>query len=419
MALRTLSEPVLQRLRQRYGDSSTAPSPSTNVLPARQRPACNEPTEVHPTEKIESSDAAKLAGLSEMPLSTTETTEDAARTVEVAPATSDHLLRGTVVVTNQSYAFDTLGLVDRFVARAACLRDLPLENAKAEELEKIGSLRAQLLQHRGLAEEPTTGWTAQHFTSARLLCYLRESDGNLKKALARAIVCTECVDSGLEMARAYEAAPESFKTRWRASDSGGFFGRDRRGASVLWITMAQGPQSDVVRDTSLDFWLQKEWYGTLNFWYTLGIDSEIAGKCLYGRMAVIDVAGWSLSNAKKDSWLEKRVNAMWPGGEHPMPEGLGRPPLAMIICFNVPPAAEALWKVVRWLLPAHLVAGVRIFRRGQHTAFLKELTKWVEISQVPTEYGGTANVPFPYFVKRQQRGSKVSGTGSGRPIVVH
>eukprot|EP00966_Prymnesium_polylepis_P300158 6936697-Prymnesium_polylepis.1 len=108
------------------------------------------------------------------------------------------------------------------------------------------------------------------------------------------------------------------------------------------------------------------------------------------------MAGFSLSESSKDSKIDKAIGKMWPGGQHPMPEGFARPPLGLIVVYNVMPAAETLWEALKLVVPKEFMMRVRIFRRGKERQVLETLKEYIDMSQIPREFGGSSTVPFPY-----------------------
>lgn len=129
------------------------------------------------------------------------------------------------------------GLVQRmsraFEAHAAALDQLPIEGATPAELAKVDELRAALLHRRGLAAPPA-GWHAQHYSRARLVHYLRAKNGRVDEACEYVTRSIDVLDAILDKASAHEAASALEHELADRVTPLGFYGLDRRGASVCY-----------------------------------------------------------------------------------------------------------------------------------------------------------------------------------------
>jgi len=283
------------------------------------------------------------------------------------------------------------GLLDVMIHRLSHIPDeLPLEDVSPAEEPLISELRKRLLAALKYSSPPA-GWRSQHFTRRRLLAYIRSRNGDLDKALERAVECVQYLDGAVELARKYEAAPANFRKLADTHTHGGQYGRDKRGASVGYMQFTKNDHPGLANQTSFDFFVAFHWYETIFFWDTLNTESKAVAKALNGRLLVVDVSGISLGKIKSAMSLGQKQQAQWPSKEHPMPEGYNR----TIVC-NVPWVAAQFWGTAKRFFPKRDTDRVRLFTTGESAAFQKELLKWVEIDQVPPEFGGTSTEPWAY-----------------------
>ena len=140
------------------------------------------------------------------------------------------------------HGWRTPGLVQRmsraFEANAAALDQLPIEGATPGELAKVDELRAALLKRRGLAAPPA-GWHAQHYSRARLVHYLRAKNGRVDEACEYVTRSIDALDAILDKASTHEAASALEHELADRVTPLGFYGLDRRGASVCYYKVCK------------------------------------------------------------------------------------------------------------------------------------------------------------------------------------
>ena len=171
---------------------------------------------------------------------------------------------------------------------------------------------------------------------------------------------------------------------------GGCYGSDHRGASVSYSKFGVDYWITLVSQTSFQFFVDFDFYCAFFFWDTMWQESLAIGKCLAGRLLVLDLSDITIAKAKRALDFGGKQTAGWPGKEHPQPEGLH----TTLIC-NVPWMVMSLWSGAKRLLPANDAAKVKLFKAGD-PAFMIELLKHVAIDQVPPMFGGQSTEVWPY-----------------------
>lgn len=310
--------------------------------------------------------------------------------------------------------------MDEIAARWAVMEDWPLEessrddNSKVteQELASIPALRKSILQRLGV-QEPPTGFQAHHFTRWKLLCMLRARGGDISKSTDRAIECLHAVDLALEAARRFEASEEAMKDLRDAYIPFGFYGRDRRGAPVLYYRLGKMDVTGYAREVGIDFHHDGEWYTYLVQWDGMIQQNARQRTALQGHLIVVDLSGFSLMNVISSKGVAKHVldKPTYPAGEHPMPEGARK----ILIC-GAPWWVGKLWAIAKRLLPARTTAKMSIFSDSQWADFRKALFARVETDQVPAWAGGTGATPWPYGEGGEvPKGVGAAAKGSAEP----
>ena len=298
------------------------------------------------------------------------------------------------------------GLADEIERTWAQMRDPPLEDVvSAEEKAKLPPLKAAILQLMGL-DAPPTGFRAHHFTDWKLLCYLRARGGDVPKSAARAVECIEYLEQGLARLRTYEtSASADHRELLRQNMPNGILGKDRRGAGVMYQRMGMWDVPGIGRETGLDTYIAGLWFEVWWSWHLLYQESIAAGVALVGRLYVVDLAGMYLSRAMRNISYGKQITATFPGKEHPIPEGMSK-----CIVTNAPWYVERVWSALKYsgVIPARTLAKVSIF--SDEAKFLAELSKHVDLDQVPSLFGGSSAAPWPFA----EGGDVPNGAGTSR-----
>lgn len=294
------------------------------------------------------------------------------------------------------------GAVAAAQARAAAAIDLPMEEAlSADERARLEQLHGALLAALQIDTVPND-WRRSFFMRARLLTYLRAEGGNVKKAAARTAICIAYCGDMWKRAYAWEAQPQAVKSLYDRLASWGAQGYDRRGCSVRYYRLGHLDLAGLVRETSFEIFMQWDSYCCL-LEYDLYVQEGAARGIAYtlGKLVVADLAGLNLARALKTVRVASRQSKAFPGGEHPFPE-LTR----CVFVTNMPWVADHLWQLSKRLMPARDVARVRIFGQNKtaQKRFINELEKYVDLSHVPSLFGGKSDEPWQY------------GTGGDVPV---
>ena len=130
----------------------------------------------------------------------------------------------------------------------------------------------------------------------------------------------------------------------------------------------------------------QELYAAALFWDQLYMESQAKGKWLMGRLFVTDVDGLSWSRFMRARPPLKKMSALMTDR---FPEGARK-----IFIINVSWLFYAVWKIFKRFLPASTVAKVCLFKKGAD--HMTELQKYIDINEIPTDYGGSCPVPWPY-----------------------
>mgnify|MGYP001981377440 CR=1 FL=1 len=168
-------------------------------------------------------------------------------------------------------------------------------------------------------------------------------------------------------------------------------GKDRRGAGVMYQRMGMWDVPGIGRETGLDTYIAGLWFEVWWSWHLLYQESIAAGVALVGRLYVVDLAGMYLSRAMRNISYGKQITATFPGKEHPIPEGMSK-----CIVTNAPWYVERVWSALKYsgVIPARTLAKVSIF--SDEAKFLAELSKHVDLHQVPSLFGGSSAAPWPF-----------------------
>ena len=218
-------------------------------------------------------------------------------------------------------SFEELDIA-RIKERWSSLPDLPLENATDLEKQKVETVRANILKAKGLKEPPTGTWKNHHYLRGQILCYLRSRNGDVREATKRAIECMGFVDVVFEKANEYEEFPQSKRVLYEENEPQGIFGKDKRGASVLYHRYGKSDRGALVGRVGFDFFSCYDWRWCLYYWDTLFQDSIANGVFLHGRSWVIDCEGITYAKILRSRWIGPKLAELYPGGEDPTPEGL-------------------------------------------------------------------------------------------------
>ncbi len=276
--------------------------------------------------------------------------------------------------------------------RYASQPDLPLEDATPEDEEKVDQLLALVLQRQGLSAIPS-GFRRHHYMRGKMWTYLRARKGHLEKAADRAIECIEYIDYAYEKACEFETvAPEEYKDMWDEMTPAGFFGKDKRGCSVFYSLQGITDAGGCVRETAMpgsnnpyEHFERQDWYGAFFFWDTMFAESLLVNKFLMGRLVVSDFSMLTLARALRGRGIMAYQKSIWPGGEHPMPEGF-----KTVFLRNTPWIVVSMWGFVKRMVPKHTLEKFHIFKSGD-PAFLEALLEHVEADQVSQSVSQSVN----------------------------
>ena len=286
--------------------------------------------------------------------------------------------------------FEDLNLI-KIIERWSSLPDLPLEDATDIEKEKVEILRANVLKAQGLKEPPKGTWKNHHYRKGQMLCYLRARGGDVDLATKRALECIDFLNTVFEKAKEYEGYPQSKKDLFNQSEPQGIFGKDKRGASVLYYKYGNSDRGSVVQRVGWDFFSCWDWRFALYYWDTLFQDGIENGVFLQGRTWVMDCEGISYARIIRGRWLAPKQTGKFPGGEHPMPEGIKH-------CFvrNTPWIVQKVYNWLKRFLPERTQRKVRFFSKSDDEKYLEALLKEVDSDQIPVCFGGTSKIKWPY-----------------------
>jgi hypothetical protein len=298
-----------------------------------------------------------------------------------------------VPVQRPTYRVENLyyepALVDAILERWSAIPDLPLEDATEEEENKVDELRRLVLKAKGL-EEPPKDWHNHHYVRGQMLCYLRARGGDLDAATERALQCIDYMDHVLECTKAYYKSPQAYRDLWDTKHPHGFFGKDKRGCSVMYVKYGPSDIGGMVQHTSLEFFQQQDWRNAMFYWDTMFQESINAGVFFQGRIWVIDAAQSSWSRIQRGKWVGKAQSEYFPNKEHPMPEGV-----KFIFVMNVPWIVEKGYQWLKGLIPKRTQKKIFLFKAND-PAFMETLSKHVDKDQIPVDFGGTSPEPWPY-----------------------
>lgn len=270
---------------------------------------------------------------------------------------------------------------------------MPIEDGPSPtEAAQLAELRADVLRALGRpsASPASASWHAHFYLDYKLLSWLRARD--TRKGVAKAtefmLAAMPLLDDGLALAQRAERDdfPAGFTARFDKTPFG-LFGRDLRGASVLYVQVAKNSLGGVLGATSKEFMAANLWYQDLHYWDALYRESLEAGTWLRGHICVVDLKGFAFSSVLKE---RKVVECRpFPNLEPPFPDGVH-----LGIVRNVPSWAFGVFQTIKPLVPPRLLESIRIFRVGDEKGYLAELRKHVSPAQVPLAFGGTATAPW-------------------------
>ena len=242
------------------------------------------------------------------------------------------------------------GDVQKWVDEMSCMEDLDPENFTDEEREKVKAVKGGVLEALGLDEEPSD-YRAFMFRKAGLVRFLRGRNGNTKKTIKMLVDCIKWMDEYgfIEKMREYEEkydTPEyqEMEAKFKKYFCCGFHGKDKRGAACLYFRYGNLDLKGLVKQTSFEFYIQRELYGTGYFWSKLYNESLLQKKWLLGRFFVIDLKGFSWRRVMNILSVGRKLAPVMV--DH-FPEGA-----STIAVINAPWYFASIWAMVSPLLPA-------------------------------------------------------------------
>ena len=279
-----------------------------------------------------------------------------------------------------------VALVDNWVEHWVSMEDLVPEDATDEETTSIETLRARLLELRGLSAVPVD-WTRHFYLRGALLRFLRGREGEVEAAAKMVHECVEWYASFefAGKAREYEASVLSGQHAGREAMFQRYlpvalYGKDRRGAGVLYIRWCKTDYAGLMREAGYEFYLKRELFRYGWFWWTLYHESLLARTWLMGRVIVADLAGASWRRAISSMGVNKRMGPVML--DH-FPEGA-----RAVFITNCPWYVASGYALFRPLLPARTQTKLRFFRDSDGDGMRKELGVLVELGQLPKWLGG-------------------------------
>mmetsp|Transcript_63946 Transcript_63946/g.106327 ORF Transcript_63946/g.106327 Transcript_63946/m.106327 type:complete len:411 (+) Transcript_63946:3-1235(+) len=284
--------------------------------------------------------------------------------------------------------------VAEMVARLANRMDLPLEHSNEVEEAQLAAMRTALLASDG---SPPIHWRAGLYTRCFLRTFWREhGQRGIQHACSQLQIAIKFMAKEvIPGALAYEGCSEAAKRLWDRWTPGGFFGHCKRGASVMYLRMAQEDKGGMVDETSFQVGMQREYYLTLQFWDTLYRDSLEVGISLDGVIFVLDMActfdRWSVRRFWRALRFAQRMASVYPNNEPPLPHGV-----RTIIVRNIPTAFAWALPPMSRLLPRSDRSKVYLFAVGQEQAFRRALFDRVDSAQVPRCFGGESEASWPF-----------------------
>lgn len=287
-------------------------------------------------------------------------------------------------------SFEQLDLT-KVKERWSSLPDLPLENATDVEKEKVQAVRANILKAQGLDEPPKGTWKNHHYLKGQILCYLRARDGDVNLATERALECISFVSTIFEKAKEYEGYPKSKKELWNKNEPQGIFGKDKRGASVLYYKYGNSDRGALVQRVGFEFFSCWDCRYALYYWDTMFQESIANGVFLHGRTWVIDCEGISYARIVRGRWLPPKQTAQFPNGEHPMPEGI-----KYVFVRNAPWIVQKAFQWVKRFLPENTQRKIFLFSKNEETNYMEALLREIDSDQIPVCFGGTSKIKWPF-----------------------
>ena len=273
--------------------------------------------------------------------------------------------------------------------RWSSLPDLPLENATDLEKEKVETVRANILKAKGLKEPPTGTWKNHHYLRGQILCYLRARNGDVCEATKRAIECMDFVDVVFEKAKEYEEFPQSKRVLLRKTNR-----------KVYLEKIKEVPLSSIigmVRAIEVHLW--EEWVLT-SFHATIGVLFVLLGYVVSRQYCKWCISSWKILGDRL-RWYYVRKNFkvsldstktnIFPGGEHPMPEGI-----KYVFVRNTPWIVQKAYQWLKRFLPENTQKKVFLFSKNDEKKYLEALFREIEPDQVPVCFGGSSKVRWPF-----------------------
>ena len=204
--------------------------------------------------------------------------------------------------------------LDEMCKRWASLPELPLETATDEQKEKVEILRANVMKAKGITAPPND-WTRHHYLRGQMFCYLKARNGDVELGTKRALECIDFMDTVYKKAVEYDSYPKFKRDLWEKNMPQGHFGKDKRGASVLYFKYGKSDQGALVRNLGFDFFVSTDWKRALYYWDTLFQESIDQGVFLEGRTWVLDCEGISYTKILRSRWIAPKQKENFPGGE--------------------------------------------------------------------------------------------------------
>lgn len=155
-------------------------------------------------------------------------------------------------------------------------------------------------------------------------------------------------------------------------------GRDKRGHPVYYEQIGRVDPETVMKHYAL---VDVKMYHCVSMERLEAIKAEISEKSghrTYKHVVILDLAGFGFKHCSKK--LYAQINSMVDIYQYFYPEALVR-----LFIINAPFVFKALWAVVSpWLHPATREQ-ISFCKSGKHLA---ELTKYIDVDQIPVHYGG-------------------------------
>ena len=161
-----------------------------------------------------------------------------------------------------------------------------------------------------------------------------------------------------------------------------FSGTDKQDRPILWGNCGKFELWRLTQLTSLESIVRLFIWGCAQIERRLSEQCQLTGYNIENVVVILNVADWNLGLATKDAF--SFVHDLVEIGSLHYPERLG-----IMLVVNAPPSFTLAWKAVMGFLSPSTQEKVKIIPCESNS--FHYLTKHVDVSQIPKEYGGTSH----------------------------